>query len=58
VKSASRVTGDDFKGLRKLRAAAEGAFTAGVVLDLGERSYSYDDRLHVMPVDRLWTEVA
>lgn len=57
VKSASRVTGDDLKGLRKLREATGAAFVAGVVLYLGERSYSYDDRLHAMPVDRLWMEI-
>lgn len=34
--------------------AAGEAFLAGVALHLGERSYTYEDRLHVMPVDRLW----
>jgi len=54
VKSAARVTGADFKGLRKLRAAY-GGFTAGVVLYLGQRSYALEDRFHVLPVDRLWS---
>lgn len=54
VKASSRVPGDELRGLRKLRTAAKDAFLAGVVLYLGERSYSYEDRLHVMPVDRLW----
>jgi hypothetical protein len=22
---------------------------------VGTRSYTYDDRLHVLPIDRLWT---
>lgn len=57
VKSGSRVPGSEFKGLRKLREATGDAFTAGVVLYLGQRSYTHEDRLHVMPVDRLWTEV-
>jgi hypothetical protein len=26
-----------------------------VVLYLGSRSYTYEDRLHVMPLDRIWT---
>ncbi len=55
VKAASRVPGDDFRALRKLRAAAGDLFHAGVVLHLGQRSYTYDDRLHAMPIDRLWT---
>ncbi|MEI2809539.1 MAG: hypothetical protein V9F00_04885 [Nocardioides sp.] len=47
--------GDDFRALRKLRAAAGDLVRAGVVLHLGQRSYTYDDRLHAMPIDRLWT---
>ena len=54
VKAASRVPGDELRGLRKLREATKDAFLAGVVLYLGERSYTYEDRLHVVPVDRLW----
>ncbi len=57
VKAGSRVPGSEFKGLRKLREATGDAFTASVVLYLGQRSYTYEDRLHVMPVDRLWTKV-
>ena len=57
IKAGSRVPGDDFKGLRKLRDATGDAFTAGVVLYLGQRSYTHEDRLHVIPVDRLWTEI-
>jgi predicted AAA+ superfamily ATPase len=56
VKSGSRVPGDAFKGLRKLRDATAEAFVAGVVLYLGQCSYTYEDRLHVMPVDSLWNE--
>jgi len=54
VKAAGRVPGEDFRPLRKLRAATGELFRAGIVLYLGTRSYSYEDRLHVMPVDRLW----
>lgn len=57
IKAAGRVPGDDFKGLRKLRAAVGDAFIGGVVLYLGPRSYTYEDRLHVVPLDRLWNEV-
>lgn len=57
VKAGSRVPGDAFRGLRKLRDAVGDAFVAGIALYLGERSYTYDDRLHVMPVDLLWTRV-
>jgi len=55
VKAAARVPGNDFKGLRRLRETVGDAFIAGVVLYTGARGYTYEDRLHVMPVDRLWT---
>lgn len=54
VKAAGRVPGEDFKPLRKLRSAAGGAFLAGIALYTGSRSYNVEDRLHIMPVDRLW----
>jgi len=55
VKASTSVPGDDFRGLRALRAVAGEAFIGGVVLYLGRRSYTFDDRLHVVPVDRLWS---
>ena len=55
IKAASRVSGDDFAGLRKLRDTLGATFVAGVALYTGPRSYTYDDRLHVMPIDRIWT---
>jgi predicted AAA+ superfamily ATPase len=55
VKVAGRVPGEGFKALRKLRTAAGDAFVAGVALYTGSRSYNVEDRLHVMPVDRLWS---
>jgi predicted AAA+ superfamily ATPase len=54
VKAAGRVPGDDFKPLRKLASALGDAMVAGVVLHTGERSYNFEDRLYVMPIDRLW----
>lgn len=56
IKAASRASGDDFRGLAKLRDVLGGAFFAGVVLYTGARSYNYEDRLHVLPIDRLWRE--
>ena len=54
VKTSTRVTGDDLRPLRKLRDATGDAFVAGIMLSLGDRSYNHEDRLYVMPVDRLW----
>lgn len=58
VKANERVAGSDFKGLRKLREALGSRFIAGIALSTGPRSYTYEDRLHVLPVDRLWRPVA
>jgi len=55
VKAAARASLEDFRALKKLRDTVGDAFVAGVVLYTGVRGYTYDDRLHVLPVDRLWT---
>lgn len=57
VKAGSRVGSEHLGGLRKLRDAVGDAFVAGVALYTGARSYTSEDRLHVLPVDRLWTHV-
>jgi uncharacterized protein len=58
VKANERVAGADFKGLRSLRNVLGDKFIAGVALSTGLRSFTYEDRIHVMPVDRLWTPVS
>ena len=55
VKAGGRLPGDDFRGLRALRDLIGDRFTAGYALYSGERAYTYEDRLHVLPIDRLWT---
>lgn len=55
VKSSERASGSDFRGLTQLRDALGTRFVGGVVFTTGTRSFTYADRLHVMPVDRLWT---
>lgn len=55
IKAAGTVSDSDFAGLRLLRAKLGSSFVGGVLLNLGQRSYTYEDRLHVLPLDRLWT---
>lgn len=57
VKSGERVSGADLRGLRKLREALGTRFVAGVALSTGSRSYTHEDRIHVLPIDRLWHTV-
>ena len=54
VKAGSTVTDADFRGLRKLAAAAGERFAAGVVLYDGEVSTGFGHRLSAVPIDRLW----
>lgn len=54
VKASGRVRGDDFAALAQLREQLGASFLGGVILYLGSRSFSYDDRLAARPVDRLW----
>jgi uncharacterized protein len=54
VKAASRVVGDDLKGLRILRERLGDRFLGGVVLYSGSRAYSPEDRISVAPLDELW----
>jgi predicted AAA+ superfamily ATPase len=58
VKANERVAGADLKGLRTLRDALGDRFIAGVALSTGLRSFTYEDRIHIMPVDRLWTPIS
>lgn len=58
VKASERAPAAEFRGLQQLRELLGPRFTAGIILTTGSRSYTYADRLHVMPIDRLWTPVA
>lgn len=57
VKAGSRVAGKDLAGLRVIRDSLGDAFVAGVAFCTGNRSYVAEDRLLVLPVDRLWRHV-
>jgi predicted AAA+ superfamily ATPase len=54
VKASGRVPRSAGRGLRILRERLGSRFLGGVVLYLGERSYTMEDRIHVAPLDRLW----
>lgn len=54
VKASGTVTEADFAGLRQLRSKLGTSFLGGAVVNLGQRSYTFEDRLHVLPLDRLW----
>ncbi len=57
VKASERALASEFRGLEQLREALGPRFAAGIILTTGHHSHTYADRLHVMPIDRLWTPV-
>lgn len=56
VKAASRVRSDDWKGLRLLRDRLGPRFRAGLVMYAGEMPYRLHDRIHAIPIDKLWKD--
>ncbi|MST64149.1 ATP-binding protein [Schaalia hyovaginalis] len=57
VKASERAPGSEFRGMAKLRDLLGDRFLGGIMMTAGKRSYTYQDRLHVIPIDRLWTPV-
>ena len=54
VKAGATVTLADFRGLRRLKEACAGRFTAGVVLYDGEAGVGFGDGLYAVPLRLLW----
>ena len=54
VKAAATVGEADFRGLRKLQAAAGDRFVAGVVLYDGHSSVGFGPNLFAVPIRSLW----
>lgn len=57
VKANQRATAADVSGLQRLRDALGSRFRAGVVFTTGQRTYTHGDRIHVMPIARLWQHI-
>ncbi len=57
VNAASQVAGRDMRHLRKLRDALGERFLIGATLYTGTRAYDLGDRLHAIPIDRLWVPI-
>ena len=54
VKASATVRDSDFRGLRRLKAAAGDRFSCGVVLYNGERSLRFGEGLYAVPLQSLW----
>jgi predicted AAA+ superfamily ATPase len=54
VKAARTTTPRDFSGLRQLKDHIGPDFVAGILLNTAPRGHSVEDRIHAVPIDRLW----
>jgi uncharacterized protein len=54
VKAGRDVERKDASGLVALRDSLRDQFNAGIVLTTGDTAYRLDDRIYVVPIDRLW----
>lgn len=54
VKASATVTGDDFRGLRRLAEAVGDRFAMGMVLYDHDRAVPFGDRLWALPLSCLW----
>jgi hypothetical protein len=54
IKAGTTLESVDFAGLELLRDLLGPRFRAGIVLNLGVRSFSHSERIFVLPVDALW----
>ena len=54
VKAGDHVPDKQLAPLRALRDRLGSSFAAGIAFYLGPVSYQADDRIHILPVDRLW----
>lgn len=57
VKANQRATAADMSGLQQLRDALGSRFRAGIVFTTGQHTYTHSDRIHVMPIARLWQHI-
>lgn len=54
IKAGDHIDSRQLSGLRKLHARLGDAFISGIAFHLGSRGYPVEDRIHVLPVERLW----
>ena len=55
VKAGSRISGEDFRGLRQLKERLGPRLEEAIILYTGEHAYTHDSWITILPLDRLWT---
>ncbi len=56
MKTSARVQAADFRGLKKIAAAAGSSFRAGIVLYPGTSLLSFGENMYALPVSDLWSQ--
>ncbi len=54
VKAGSRISGEDFRGLRQLKERLGLRLEEAIIMYTGEHAYTHDDWITILPLDRLW----
>jgi len=54
VKAGSRISGEDFRGLRYLKGRLGSRLEEAIILYTGEHAYTHDEWITILPLDRLW----
>ena len=54
IKAGSRISGEDFRGLRHLKERLGPRLEESIILHTGEHAYMHDDWIRILPLDRLW----
>lgn len=54
IKAGSRISGEDFRGLRQLKERLGPRLEEAIMLHTGEHAYKHEDWITVLPLDRLW----
>src|SRR5580693_3321687 len=55
VKAGSRISGEDFRGLRQLKERLGPRLEDAIILHTGEHAYMHDDWIRILPLGRLWS---
>jgi predicted AAA+ superfamily ATPase len=54
IKAGSRISSEDFRGLRQLKDRLGPRLEEAIILYTGEHAYTHDDWITILPLDRLW----
>ncbi|MGI8426665.1 MAG: ATP-binding protein [Actinomycetota bacterium] len=57
VKAGSRVPAEALQSMIRLKRRLGSNFLGGATLYTGARSYTYEDRIHIVPIERLWQPI-